>query len=105
MTNSNSAATSSLDNLKPLLDERAELAMAKKRIEDRIKTLDGEIRPMLEGRGEIVYNGYTHSVTKVPGRKSVDYKAMAEDHNIDLDDYAKVGAPSTRYNLKAVNEL
>jgi hypothetical protein len=105
MTRTKQQAASSLDNIKPLLEERAELHMAKKRIEDRIKAVDEAIRPVLADRGAVVYNGYEHNVTKVPGRKSVDYKQMAEDYNIDIEDYTKEGAPSTRYVIKSVEEL
>jgi hypothetical protein len=105
MSTSRTQAARSLDNLKGLLDERAELHMAKKRIEEQIASLDEVIRPVLADRGAIVYNGYEHKVTKSAGRKTVDYKAMAEDYNIDLEDYTKVGAPSTRYTISKVEEL
>ena len=96
---------SSLDNYKGLMDERAELHMAKARIDARIKELDETLRPVLADRGEIVWNGYRHEVTMTAGRKTVDYKAMAEDYGIDLDAYTKVGKPSSRYTVKAVQEL
>lgn len=94
----------SLDNVKPLLDERGELHMAKKRIEDRIKQLDEDLRPVLAGRGAFVHNGYQFEVAITAGRTSYDYKAMAAD-GIDISKYAKVGAPSTRFTVKAVQEL
>lgn len=104
MTNSKQQALPSLDNVKPLLDERAELHASKKRIEDRISELDEVLRPMLQGRGALVYNGYEFHVAVTPGRTSYDYKAMAAD-GIDIDRYAKVGAPSTRFTLKRVQEI
>lgn len=96
---------SSLDNYKAMLDERAELHMSKKRIEEKIKELDEALKPALADKGPLIYNGYQHEVKSVAGRKSVDYKQMAEDYGIDLEDYTKVGAPSMRYEIKRVNEL
>lgn len=93
-----------MDNLKPLLDERAELAMSKKRIEDRIKVLDEDLRPVLNGRGSVVHNGYQFEVTTAKGRTTYDTKAMAAD-GIDIEAYSKTGAPSTRFTVKAVNEI
>jgi len=104
-TYSGKSDKAALDNLKPMLDERADLHAAKKRIEDQIKALDEVIRPVLAERGAVVYNGWEHSVVKTPGRKTYDYKQMAEDYEIDLEDYAKPGAPSTRYTLRKVEEL
>lgn len=94
----------SLDNLKPALAERASLSSEKKRIEDRIKALDEELRPVLAGRGEIVSDGFAFKVAEVPGRTTYDYKAMVED-GIDLTPYAKTGRPSTRFTIRAVQEV
>lgn len=105
MTNSKQQAAQSLDNVKPLMDERAELHMTKKRIEERIKELDETLRPVLVGQGELVHNGYMFKVDAVPGRRTVDYKAMAEDFNIDLEDYTKVGKPSSRFTVKPIKEV
>lgn len=106
MKTSTQPVGNSLDNLKPMLDERADLHAAKKRIEEQIAALDEVIRPVLANRDKpVVYNGWEHSVTKVPGRTTYDYKQMAEDYGIDLADYAKQGAPSTRYVLKKIEEL
>ena len=102
---SNKQASGSLDNVKALMDERAELWLSKKRIEEKIAELDEDLKPLLAGRGPIVCNGYQHEVKTVKGRTTVDYKAMAEDYSIDLADYSKVGKPSARYEIKAVNEL
>lgn len=95
---------SSLDNYKPLMDERAELTTAKKRIDDRIKELDEALRPALNNRGPVIYGGYEFEVKAVAGRKTYDYKAMLED-GIDLEPYVKVGAPTTRFSIKPVNEI
>lgn len=105
MTNGKQQGKGSLDNMKPLLDERATLHQSKKRIEERIAELDKALRPSLEGRGELVYNGFSFKVEQTAGRKTVDYKKMAEDYGIDLEDYEKVGAPSSRFTIKPVNEV
>ncbi|MDJ0827779.1 MAG: hypothetical protein QNJ16_20010 [Rhodobacter sp.] len=94
----------SLDNFKPLLDERADLYSAKKRIEERIKELDEELRPVLMDRGAVIWNGYEFDVKSVQGRTTYDYKKMIED-GIDLGPYKKIGAPSTRFTVKPVQEL
>lgn len=94
-----------LDNYKPIMDERAELQRSKKRIEERIKELDEVLRPVLVDRGELVHNGFSFKVDMVAGRKTVDYKAMADDFDIDLENYTKVGKPSTRFTIKPVNEI
>ena len=96
---------SSLDNIKPMLSERAQLHMKKKQIEDKIKKLDEALRPVLLDYGQAVqYEGFTFEVTQQQGRTSYDYKAMAED-GIDLEPYKKVGAPSTRFVIKEVAEI
>lgn len=97
-------AGSSLDNMKPLMDERAELHASKKRIEERIKEIDMDLRPSLVGRGPIVYNGYQFQVQERPGRVTYDTKKMLED-GMDLSNYEKVGKPTTVFTVKAVNEL
>jgi hypothetical protein len=105
MKTSRTKAANSLDNVKAMLDERADLHMAKKRIEEQIKSLDEVLRPVIADRGRIVCNGWEHNVVKRAGRKSVDYKAMAEDYDIDLTDYTKEGSPYTVYEIKKVEEL
>ena len=95
---------SSLENIKPLMEERAKLHMQKKQIEDKIKKLDKDLRPVLMDRGAVVHNGFEFEVKSVAGRTSYDYKQMAED-GIDLDKYKKVGAPSTRFAIKEVAEI
>lgn len=97
-------AANSLDNMKPLMDERADLYRSKKRIEDRIAEVDEVLRPALVGRGEVVWNGFAFKVDEVAGRKTYDTKAMAAD-GIDIEKYAKVGAPSSRFTIKPVTEI
>lgn len=94
----------SLDNYKALLDERAELYLDKKEIEDRIKELDADLRPVLEGRGAVVWNGFQFEVSVTAGRITYDTKAMLED-GMDLEPYRKEGKPSTRFTIKQVKEL
>lgn len=104
--NSNvSQPASSLDNYKPMMDERAELYEQKKAIDARIEELDEALRPSLADRGELIHNGYSFKVDITAGRKTVDYKQMAADFGIDLDAYTKQGAPSTRFSIKKVNQL
>lgn len=93
----------SLDNVKPYFDEYADLRRAKERIEARMKELDPLVRPALDGKGAVIHNGYMFELRTNKGRKSYDYKAMAAD-GINVEDYAKVGAPSTSLYIKQVNE-
>lgn len=95
---------SSLDNVKSYMDEYAELRRSKQRIEERMKELDPIIRPSLEGRGAIVYNGAQFECRVSEGRKTLDKKAVA-DAGIDLEPYMKQGAPLTTLTVKIVNEI
>lgn len=95
---------SSFDNLKPMMDERAKLKARRDEIDGRIKELDDHLRPALQDKGEIVYNGASFKVTTVPGRTTYDTKKMIAD-GMDLTPYEKVGAPSTRFVVKLVNEV
>jgi len=107
MTNS-ATAVSSLDNVKSYMDEYAELRRSAKRIETRLKELDPVIRPALEGRGAVVYNGAQFECKMVAGRKTLDKKAVEEylsEHGADITDFEKQGAPFTQMNVKIVNEL
>jgi len=94
----------SLDNAKPLLVERAELYEQKQAIDERIKTLDKDLRPMLEGLGPVVYRGWQYEVAMTAGRITYDYKTMETD-GVRIENYAKVGAPSTRFTIKKVQEV
>ena len=106
MTKQKQQAQGSLDNLKPLMEERAMLTTSLKRIEARIKELDAELRPSLVGRGELIHSGYSFKVDTVAGRKTIDTKAMERDHGSDfLKPYEKIGAPSTRFVVKPVQEI
>lgn len=97
-----------MDNYKGLLKERGELAVLKKQVEDRIKQLDEDLRPALEGRGEIVAEGFAFKCSMSKGRKSID-KELLEDflkkHGLAVADFEKEGAPFTTMTVKAVNVL
>lgn len=98
----------SLDNHKAALEERGELHIIRKKCEDRIKALDEELRPVLEGRGELVYAGYSFKVTLVTGRKTLDKDAVADalhKHGLDIANFEKVGAPYTTFTVKEVQSL
>ena len=99
--------TGSLDNVKSMMDERAELYEEKKEIEEEIKKLDEALRPMLEGKGKLVHNGYQHEVT-LQSRKSFNRK-MAEsfiaDNGGNVDDFIDQGNPYSVYKITKVQQL
>ena len=98
----------SLENYKPMLKERGELAVLKKQVEDRIKQLDEGLRPALEGRGELVAEGYSFKCTISKGRKSIDKEGLAEylrAQNMTIEDFEKEGAPFPTMTVKAVSSL
>ena len=99
---------SSLDNHKATMAERGDLAMLKKKVEDRIKELDETLRPVLEGRGELVYGGFSFKCVLTQGRKSIDKDALASflaQHGKKPTDFEKEGAPFTTMTVKAVSTL
>lgn len=97
-------SSGSLDNIKPLLEERGKLTKQKKDIEDRIKQLDKDLRPVLVGRGAVIHGGFQFEVSETAGRITYDTKAAIAD-GVDLEPYKKQGAPSTRFNVKEVQQL
>jgi hypothetical protein len=100
--------TNQLDNYKNILKERGELADLKKKVEERIKELDEDLRPVLEGRGEIVAEGYSFKVTLQPGRRSVDKPALDAfllEHGATINEFEKQGAPFTVFTVKAVTTV
>jgi hypothetical protein len=108
MTASEKAQKSSLDNFKPMLEERGELAILKKKCEDRIKQLDEDLRPVLEGRGELFHAGYSFKCTLTPGRKSLDKAAVAEvlaAVGLKIEDFEREGAPFTTMTVKQMQAL
>lgn len=109
-SNSQQPASSqgALDNYRTMLKERGDLHMLKKQIEDKIKQLDEDLRPALEGRGEIVAEGYSFKCSLTKGRTSIDKEQLGEflkDHNLSLSDFEKEGAPFTTMTVKPVNVI
>jgi len=95
-----------LDNYKPLMQERAELADLMKKCEARIKELDADLRPVLEGRGEIISDGYSFNVKLVAGRTTLDKPALDEflqTHGMTVNEFERQGAPYTTFTIKKVN--
>lgn len=100
--------TSTLDNHKADLKERGELAILLKKVEARIKELDTVLRPVLEGRGEVVTEGYSFKCTMQAGRMSLDKPALDEflqQHGATINEFEKAGAPYTVFSVKPVNVL
>lgn len=97
-----------LDNYRSMLKERGELADLKKKVEERIKQLDEDLRPALEGRGDVVAEGYSFKCTLTKGRKSIDKDALNAflgEHGKKAEDFEKEGAPFTTMTVKAVNVI
>lgn len=98
--------TGSLDNYKAALKERGELSVLSKKIDARIKELDAELRPALEGRGEVVAEGYSFKCAMQAGRTSIDKPALDAfllEHGATINEFEKVGAPFTVFTVRAVN--
>lgn len=97
-----------MDNHKAALKERGELQQFRKQCEDRIKELDEVLRPVLEGRGEIVTEGFSFKCTLSKGRKSIDKDALGsflEKYDAAIENFEKEGAPFTTMTVKAVNVI
>lgn len=108
MTQSQQTQSGSLDNFKPMLVERGELHMLKKQCEDRIAELDKDLRPVLEGRGELTHGGFSFKCALTAGRKSLDKAAVTEalaGVGLDIADFEKEGAPFTTMTVKRVQSL
>lgn len=98
----------SLANYKPMLKERGELAVLKKTVEERIKVLDEDLRPALEGKGELAAEGYSFKCALSKGRKSIDKDLLGEflaKHDLSVADFEKEGAPFTTMTVKAITAL
>lgn len=96
----------SLANLKPLLAEYAHIKAERDRLNERLKELDEQVRPVLADEGEVVVAGFSFTCTMMPGRKALDKKSLfAENPDIDEERYTKIGAPYTMLKIKAVKEL
>lgn len=93
----------SLDNYKPALKERGELDDLKKKVEARIKELDADLRPILEGRGAVMHDTYSFECRLSAGRKTLDKEKMVEflaEHGYVMADFEKEGAPFTTMTVK-----
>ena len=95
---------SSLDNIKPLMEEYALLKEQEREIQERLKELGEDIRPVLADRGELISNGFSFKCATMKGRTSYDYKLMMAD-GIDLEPYRKTGAPYTTLTVKKVETI
>jgi hypothetical protein len=103
-----SEMTSNLDNYKDMLRERGELAALLKKIEARIKELDADLRPVLEGRGEVVAEGYSFKVTMQAGRRTVDKPALDAfllENGRTINEFEKSGAPFTVMTVREVTSV
>jgi hypothetical protein len=100
--------TSPLDNYREMLRERGELHMLAKQIADKIKALDADLRPVLEGRGEVVAEGYSFKVSMQAGRTSIDKPALDAfllEHGATINEFEKVGAPFTVFTVREVSQV
>ena len=103
-----SSGQSSLDNLKPLLDEWCRLRLDVKDAEKRIAALDKDLKPAISGRGELRMGNYTMNCVEAAGRKTIDKELLGEflaKHGKTVEDFEKVGAPSLRVTIKEVKEI
>jgi hypothetical protein len=108
MTASVKPQSASLDNMKGMLEERGQLAVLKKQCEDRIAQLDKDLRPVLEGRGEMFHAGYSFKCTLTAGRKTFDKAAameVLEPLGYTAEQFEKEGAPFTTLTVKQVQQL
>lgn len=92
----------SLDNIKPLLAEYAHIKAERDVLDARLKDLDKQVRPILVEQGSVQVANFVFSCTMVPGRKTLDKKAMTAD-GIDLAPYEKVGAPFTQLKITTID--
>jgi hypothetical protein len=108
MTSDQQQPSSSLDNYRDMLNERGELAVLKKQVEDRIKQLDEDLRPALEGRGETVVGKYSFKCVLSKGRTSIDKDSLGDflkSHGTSIAAFEKEGAPFTTMTVKEVNVI
>ena len=95
---------SSLDNVRPLMQERAELWSMVNEANKRIKEIDKELKPVLMDKGAITYGGYVHEVSSVKGRTTYDVARMINDYSINEETYKRTGKPSAKYTITKVTE-
>ena len=104
MAKSKNSPSNSLDNVKSMLDERASIKRQQDELKARAAELDEILRPVLVNRGTVVHGSYQFEVKATAGRVTYDTKAAIAD-GIDLEPYKKVGAPSTRFEIKEVKVI
>lgn len=89
------------------------LLKAERRLNFQIKELEEmhaakaeEVKQFLRdiGRGFAQVDGYTVTYKVIPGRKSYDYKKMAAENGIELENYVKESQGSERLTIKAPND-
>lgn len=93
----------SLDNLSPILGELITLRAKIKDLEARKKELEATVRPALADRGAIEHDGYVIKVETMPGRATLDRKAVEkvlEDEGYDIEDFIKRGAPFSQLTIR-----
>lgn len=95
---------SSLENLKPLILGIAEIDQKIKDLQAKKKELEEEVRPALADRGPVQVDEYQVSVKTVPGRKTLDRKAVEAAFG-DLSAFERVGKPYTTMTIKKVEVL
>lgn len=95
----------SLDNIKPILEEYGKLKSIVKEASARIKELDEELRPLLEGRGKITHAGYTFECKAMGGKKSLDKDALTAVLGQDLEPFYKKGKPYTMMKVEELKEI
>lgn len=108
MTGSAKVQSASLDNYKGMLEERGDLKVLLDKCEARIKELDVDLRPALEGRGELFHAGFSFKCALGAGRKTLDKAAVAEaltGFGLSIEDFEKEGAPFTTMTVKRVQSL
>ena len=90
------------ENSMPLLEEYCGYVKQKKALEAKIKSMDGEVRPLLEDQGSVlVGREYTVELKLSAGRKSLD-KAAVEAAGINLEPFYKVGKPFSTLTVKVL---
>lgn len=97
MKTANAQAPSSLDNLKPQIEELLELREDVKQMQAEIKELEKVVKPATVGKGKIQVGKFVFECREQAGRRTVDKDALNEflkQHGKSYDDFTKVGSPT-----------
>ena len=95
----------SFDNLKTVLDELCTMRDKIKNDTKRADELSATVKQALSGpTGDTMVGGVVFSLKINKGRASYDMPAMLAD-GIDIEKYAKIGAPIAVLSVKRVNQL